>query len=87
VRESAGDSVWAYIGSFFSIPHSGWKYTEHINCEGYPFRSAVDLWEMGIIPSYDGKVWRLHTGPDARILWQGTVEDAKNQIEELAGIL
>ena len=67
---SVWDSVWAYIGSFFSLPRSGWKYTQNIKTKKYPFQPAVDFWEQGIIPSYDGKTWRLHGGADANILWE-----------------
>ena len=47
-----------------------WKYTENIPGEGYPFQPAVTLWEMGLVPSFDGRTWRLHGGPDGRVLWE-----------------
>ena len=71
VREWA--SVWAYSGTFFIIPRSDWKYTENIPGEGYPFQPAVTLWEMGLVPSFDGRTWRLHGGPDGRVLWEGVI--------------
>ena len=80
VWNSVGDSAWAYTGSFFLLNRSGWKYCENIGCSGYPFEPLVKLWEMGIVPSFDGKIWRLHIGPNATILWKGTIEDAKEQI-------
>ena len=60
VRASVGDSVWdsvwdsvgAYSGSFFRLPRESWKYTEKIKTTGYPFQPAVDLWEMGLVPSF-----------------------------------
>jgi len=55
---SVRDSVWAYISSFFAI-----KY-EH------DFSSAVKLLEAGLVPSYDGHVWRLHTGKDAHVVYE-----------------
>ena len=67
-RNSVWDSVWAYIGSLFPNIKK-WKYTENIKVKGYPFQSAVDLWKMGLVPSYDGKVWRLHSKNG--IEWEG----------------
>jgi hypothetical protein len=77
VGASVGDSVWAYIGSFFRLQRKAWKYTEKIKCSGYPCQSAVDLWEMGLVPTYDGNVWRLHGGPGTTVLWEGALEDKK----------
>jgi len=78
VRDSVGasvwDSVWAYTSSFFTLPRSEWKYTGNIECDtDNPFQPCIDLWELGLVPSFDGKTWRLHGGKDARILWEGTV--------------
>ena len=64
VRDSVWDSVRAYVGSFFDLP--GWKGITHKRGE-YPFRPAVDLWERGIVPSFDGKTWRLH-GYEGKVL-------------------
>ena len=50
VRNSVWDSVWAYIGSFFDIWGSNYKY-----------QSAVNLWENGLVPIFDGTTWRLHS--------------------------
>jgi len=61
VGDSVRDSVGAYTSSFFEI-----KY-EH------DFSPVVALWEMGLVPSYDGKAWRLHGGKGAAALWAGTV--------------
>jgi len=73
VMASVWASVWAYNGTFFIIPRSDWKYTENIPGEGYPFQPAVTLWEMGLVPSFDGRTWRLHGGPDGRVLWEGVI--------------
>jgi len=85
VGGSVGQSVWqsvvasveasvgAYIGSFFNLPRTAWGYTDTIQCEGYPFQPADILWELGLVPSFDGKRWRLHGGPDGRVLWEGMV--------------
>ena len=67
------DFIWAYTGSFFKLPRSQWLCTEGIESEDYPFVSAVKLWEMGLVPSYDGKIWRLHGGENAKILWEGKI--------------
>jgi hypothetical protein len=65
--------VWAYTGSFFLLPREAWKYTEKIETEGYPFQPCVTLWEQGLVPSFDGKTWRLHGGKDdAKILYEWT---------------
>ena len=61
VRDSVWDSVWAYISSFFDLP------------EFEQYKCLVTLWEQGLVPSFDGKVWRLHGGRDAKILWEGEV--------------
>ena len=71
VRDSVGDSVWAYYGSFFILSRNDWKYTEKVETDGYPFQCVVTLWELGLVPSFDGKKWRLHGGPDGKILWEG----------------
>jgi len=75
VRASVWDSVWAfvgaYLGSFFNLPRAEWKYTEHIKTPDYPFAMAIRLWELGLVPSFDGTIWRLHGGKMAAILWEG----------------
>ena len=69
VGASVADSVWAavgaYMGSFFKLPE--WQ-------EGYPFQSAVDLWEMGLVASFDGATWRLHGGPGGKVLYTSSQE-------------
>jgi hypothetical protein len=71
VRDSVRDSVWAYAGTFFILPSDAWKYTENIKTDEYPFLPLVKLWEQGLVPSFDGKIWRLHGGKGAVILWEG----------------
>lgn len=68
VLDSVLDSVGAYIGSLFPNIKK-WKYVK--KTKDYPFQSAVDLWKMGLVPSYDGKVWRLHGGKKGKVLWEG----------------
>jgi len=80
VWDSIRGSIWAYIGSFFKIKK--WKYIDYKKepfnkIKGYPFQSAVDLWKMGLVPSYDGKIWRLHGLKDGKVqvLWEGKIND------------
>lgn len=68
VWDSVWASVWAYIGSFFTNIKT-WKYIKHEKGK-YPFQPCVDLWETGLVPSFDGKVWRLHGGKNAKILYE-----------------
>ena len=68
VGTSVRDSVSAYVGSLF--PNiTRWKYIAH-EPGIYPFQSAANLWRRGLVPSYDGKQWRLHSGPTAEIVWE-----------------
>jgi len=62
VRASFMDSVWAYIGSFFDIDYK------------FDFSSAVKLWDDGLVPSFDGTTWRLHSGKSADIVYEWTPE-------------
>jgi len=64
VRASVGYSVWdsvrAYTSSFFSIPYK------------YDFSPCVRLWESGLVSTFDGKTWRLHSGEKAEIVYEWT---------------
>jgi hypothetical protein len=53
------DSVGAYFASFFDI-----KYA-------HDYISVQKMWALGIVPSFDGKIWRLHGGKGANVLWTG----------------
>ena len=68
VWDSVWDSVGAYIGSLFPAI-TKWEYVNHTPGV-YPFQSAANLWRRGLVPSYDGKQWRLHSGPTAEIVWE-----------------
>jgi len=72
IWDSVGDSIWAQIGSMFDLPK--WKYCEKVTMKGYPFQSYVDLWNKGLVPSFDGKVWRLHGGKYVKVLWEGELK-------------
>ena len=75
VCDSVWDSVWAsvvasigaYISSFFALDE--WKLNGKIVSEN-PFQPAIDLWEAGLVPSFDGEIWRLHAGKDAQIVYE-----------------
>ena len=58
VGASVRDSVRAYFSSFFAIDY------EH------DFSSAVKLWEAGLVPSFDGRTWRLHSGERAAVVFE-----------------
>ena len=79
VRDSVGDSVWgsvrdsiyAYVSSFFDLKK--WKYIEHKKGDN-PFQPYIDLWELGLIPSFDGKVWRLHNmSNDSKVIYESSI--------------
>ena len=76
VWDSVGDSVRAYISSAFPNIKK-WKYIDHK--EGInPFQSGIDLWNENLIPSFDGKIRRLHSGPKADIVFEITQEELRN---------
>jgi hypothetical protein len=72
VWDSVGDSVWAsvgasvgaYVGSYFDV-----KYKVDIT-------PSNKLWNKGIVPSFDGKLWRLH-GHEGKVIWRGKMKDIK----------
>jgi len=82
VRDSVGGSVWdsvrdsvgGYTGSFFKIQK--WKYIQHKK-GAYPYQSVVKLWMLGLVPSFDGEIWRLHGGHNAKILFEISKKDLK----------
>jgi len=73
VRDSVGDSVWNSVRAYVSSLFPNVKKWEGFNHEpgANPFQSSIDLWRMGLVPSYDGTIWRLHGGSNSSILWQG----------------
>ena len=70
-----GDSVLASVGGYISSLFSNIKKWKHINHpEGEnPFQPCIDLWHRGLVPSFDGKKWRLHAGEKAEIVWEGVI--------------
>ena len=87
IRNSVGASVWDSVGA--SVWGSVWDsigvYISSLfpvinNNGNNPFQPAVDLWRAGLVPSYDGHLWRLHAGSDAKIVWEegGSGNDQSN---------
>jgi len=72
IWDSVNDFVYSYISSFFNLEKNEWKHCD-FDFEGNPFQAAIDLWNMGLIPSFDGEMWRLHAGRDAKVVWKGVV--------------
>ncbi len=76
VEYSVWDSVWASVGvfvrafiSYYFHNIKKWKYINHekgIN----PFQPCIDLWFRGFVPSFDGKIWRLHSGKYATVVYE-----------------
>ena len=64
VRDSVWDSVGAYIATFVDV-----KYK-------YDFSSDQKLWERGLVPSFDGKNWRLH-GKGGKEVYKITREELR----------
>ena len=60
---SVRDSVWAYTSSFFNIDFK------------HDASSAIKLWESGLVPSFDGTTWRLHSGESADVVYEWTPEE------------
>ena len=68
VWDSVRASVWAYISSLFPKIEK-WKYIDHdigIN----PYQPCIDLWHNNLVPSFDGRIWRLHAGKKAKIVYE-----------------
>lgn len=72
VWDSGMASVWAYIGYLFAPVVADWKLVKH-HTIAYPFMASVELWQRGLVHSYDGSVWRLQSGEKAEIVWKGLV--------------
>ena len=72
VRDSVWGSVWdsmfGYISSLFPNIEN-WKYITHKKGVN-PFRCGINLWKSGLVPSYDGMTWRLHSGTDAKVVYE-----------------
>ena len=62
VGTSAMASIGAYTSSFFNIKYKA------------DFSSGTKLWESGLVPSFDGTKWRLHSGENADVVFEWTPE-------------
>lgn len=65
VWDSVRDSVRVYVSSFFNIKFK------------FDFSCSTKLWNKGLVPSFDGKIWRLH-GKGGKILKEITKEKLRN---------
>jgi len=77
VRVSVWDSVWGYEGSLYKLKRNEWKYTEKIKTKGYPYQCLVKLWKQGLVPSFDGTTWRLHSGKNAKVIFEISQEELR----------
>jgi hypothetical protein len=62
-------TIWAYAGSLFNIEKWG-----NYPAGTYPFQPALDLWKRGLVPSYDGKTWRLHSGEKGEVVYKEAIK-------------
>ena len=69
VGTSVWDSVYGYISSFVNLDK--WKCIEHEKGVN-PYQCCIDLWERSLVPSFDGNIWRLHSGVKADIVFEIT---------------
>ena len=67
IWDSVGDSIWGYTSSFLELEK--WHGIDHKEGEN-PFQCMIDLWEAGLVPSFDGKTWRIHAGKNARVIFE-----------------
>ncbi len=74
VRDLGWDSVLASVGA--SVLASASAYTSSFFDVDYKhdLSSAIKLWESGLVPSFDGQTWRLHSGEKAEIVCEWTPE-------------
>jgi hypothetical protein len=72
VWASVRDSVGAQTGYMFPKIKK-WKYCDNVKVKGYPFKSVVKLWRMGLVTVRYGNKWHLYGSPkgDGKIecLW------------------
>ena len=73
VRASVWDSIVASVGD--SVVASVWDSvraycSDFVDAKyKYDFSPVIKLWKKGLVPSFDGKLWRLHGGKNGKILW------------------
>lgn len=76
VLTSIEAAIYGYISGLFPRIRL-WRHAEVLG--PYPWKSLLTMWHSGYVPSFDGEVWRVHTGPKARIVETYTVEDLRKQ--------
>jgi len=84
VRASVWDSMWDSVGAYMGSLFPGikkWKHIEHKPGE-YPFQPCVDLWKMGLVPSFDGKIWQIRGGEKGEVLYTASNQRRGNYKEE-----
>ena len=85
VRVSVWDSAWYSVGNSgeasvrVSVRDSAWYSvgvsieaycTSFFDCKyAYDFTPCIKLWEAGLVPSFDGTIWRLHSGKNADVVF------------------
>jgi hypothetical protein len=67
--DTVRDAIRAYTGSLFNIEKRG-----NYPAGTYPFQPAVDMWKHGLVPSYDGKTWRLHSGEKGEVVYKEAIK-------------
>jgi len=67
VLASVWDSVRAYSSGYFNIKYS------------HDFSSNNKLWDAGLVPSFDGTTWRLHSGKDAKVVYEITAKELRGE--------
>ena len=87
---SIGDSVWAFVGTsvgasvgaYISSLFPNIKKWHYVDCEPglNPFQPGIDLWRNGFVPSFNGKIWRLHSGKDAKTVYESTASGHKTKL-------
>ena len=69
VWDSVRASVWASVGDYIStFITADYKYD---------FSPSNRLWESGLVPSFDGIIWRLHSGKNAKIVYEISAEELR----------
>ena len=71
VRDSMWDSVGAYTSGYFDIKYS------------HDFSANNKLWDAGLVPSFDGTTWRLHSGKDAKVVYEITAKELRRENEDI----
>jgi hypothetical protein len=70
VRDSVGDSVWASVGA--SVWASVWAYYGSFFDIEYKVNVSQSnkLWDRGFVVSFYGTTYRVHSGKQAKIVWE-----------------